>query len=353
MRQLTCTAPGVVQWLDVPEPSIVDPTDALVRPVAVARCEIDPFLVLAGPTGGDGFALGHEAVVEVTAVGPQVEGLGIGELALPSFQISCGVCPTCRRGHTANCERYPVLSDYGMQPLSGVEYGGMLADVVRVPHADAMLTPLPAGLDPVAVASVPDNVVDGYRAVAPHLRQRPGADVLVACHGTPSIGLYAAQSALALGAGTVTVAAADDEILGLAERIGATPLRTEFGGRAGRWPIVVDCGQRVEGLHWAIRATEPEGTLHSVSYYAAEPMVPMPLGRLYTLGIDFRIGRAHSAALLAEVVDLVADGRLHPEQVTTSVIGWEEAPDRYTDDTVKLVVSRTSDLPLPDPGETP
>ena len=342
MRQLTCTAPGVVRWLDVPEPSIVDPTDALVRPVAVARCEIDPFLILAGPRGEDGFALGHEAVVEVAAVGSEVEGLGVGELALPSFQVSCGACPTCRRGHTANCERYPVLSDYGMQPLSGVEYGGMLADLVRVPHADAMLTPLPAGLDPVAVASVPDNVVDGYRAVAPHLRQRPGADVLVACHGTPSIGLYAAQSALALGAGTVTVAGADDEILALAERIGAAPLRTDFGDRAGRWPIVVDCGQRVEGLQWAIRATEPEGTLHSVSYYAAEPMVPMPLGRLYTLGIDFRIGRAHSAALLAEVIDLVAEGRLHPEQVTTSVIGWEDAPDLYTVDTVKLVVSRTA-----------
>jgi alcohol dehydrogenase len=342
MRQLTCTAPGVVRWLDVPEPSIVDPTDALVRPVAVARCEIDPLLILAGPSGEDGFALGHEAVVEVAAVGSEVEGLGVGELALPSFQVSCGACPSCRRGHTANCDRYPVLSDFGMQPLSGVEYGGMLADLVRVPHADAMLTPLPAGLDPVAVASVPDNVVDGYRAVAPHLRQRPGADVLVACHGTPSIGLYAAQSALALGAGTVTVAGAEDEILALAERIGATPLRTDFGDRAGRWPIVVDCGQRVEGLHWAIRATEPEGRLHSVSYYAAEPIVPMPLGRLYTLGIDFRIGRAHSAALLAEVIDLVAEGRLHPEQVTTSVIGWEDAPDLYTVDTVKLVVSRTA-----------
>jgi threonine dehydrogenase-like Zn-dependent dehydrogenase len=340
MRQLTCTAPGTVRWLEVPEPSIVDPGDALVRPVAVARCEIDPFLISAGPVGDDGFALGHEAVVEVMAVGSAVAGPGIGELALPSFQISCGVCPTCRRGHTANCERYPVLSDFGMQPLSGVEYGGMLADLVRVPHTDAMLTPLPAGLDPVAVASVPDNVVDGYRAVAPHLHRRPGADVLVACHGTPSIGLYAAQSALALGAGTVTVAAADDEILALAERVGATPLPTDFAGRAGRWPIVVDCGSRIEGLHWAIRATEPEGTLHSVSYYAAAPMVPMPLGRLYTLGIDFRIGRAHSAALLAEVVDLVADGRLHPEQVTTSVIDWEDAPDRFTDDTVKLVVSR-------------
>ena len=105
------------------------------------------------------------------------------------------------------------------------------------------------------------------------------------------------------------------------------PLRTDFVERpATTWPLVVDCGTRAEGLQWAIRATEPEGTLHSVSYYAAEPTVPLPLGRLYTLGISFHIGRAHSASLLPEVVALVADGRLHPELVTTSVVDWDEAP---------------------------
>ena len=185
--------------------------------------------------------------------------------------MSCGLCPTCRRGFTANCDEYPVLSDYGMQPLSGVEYGGMLSDLVRVPHAAAMLTPLPDGLDPVAVASVPDNVADGYRSVAPHLAARPGADVLVACHGTPSIGLYAAQSALALGAGSVTVASDDDEVLGWPSASGATPGAPTSSSEPGRWPIVVDCGTRVEAFRWVIRATEPEGILHSVSYYGGQP----------------------------------------------------------------------------------
>ena len=340
MRQLTCTRPGVLEWREVPEPVIQEPTDALVRPVAVARCELDPLLVLVGPTSADGFAVGHEAVVEVVAVGDEVADLPVGSLALPSFQVCCGECPTCRRGHTGCCERYPVLSDYGMQPLSGHEYGGMLSDLVRVPHAAAMLAPLPDGLDPVAVASVADNVVDGYRSVAPHLRSRPGADVLVACHGMPSIGLFAAQSAVALGAGTVTVASGDEQVLAMAELVGATPLRSDLTGRAGRWPIVVDCGVDTDGLQWAIRATEPEGVLHSVSYYASEPTVPMPLGRLYTLGIDFRIGRAHSAALLPEVLELVADGRLRPSDVTTAVIGWDEAAERFTEPAVKLVVTR-------------
>lgn len=339
MQQLTCTAPGTVEWVEVPEPALREPTDALVRPVAVARCEIDPFLVLAGPTRASSFALGHEAVAEVVEVGDDVD-LSPGDLVLPSFQVSCGTCERCREGRSAVCSSYPILSDYGMEPLSGVEYGGMLSDLVRVPHAATMLTPLPAGVAPVAAASVPDNVLDGYRAVAPHLAARPGADVLVACHGIPGIGLYAAQAALALGASSVTVASDSHEVLSLAERIGATPSEVEFTERpAGLWPIVVDCGVHPHGIRWAIRATEPEGVLHSVSSYVAGD-VALPLQRMYTLGIELHIGRAHSAALLPEVVALVASGALHPELVTTEVVPWEDAAMRFTDPTTKLVITR-------------
>ena len=81
MQQLTCTGPGQVEWLEVAEPALVDPTDALVRPIAVARCEIDPFLVLVGPTRAGRFALGHEAVAEVVEVGAAVNMGGAGGLA--------------------------------------------------------------------------------------------------------------------------------------------------------------------------------------------------------------------------------------------------------------------------------
>src|SRR6478752_5441257 len=138
MRQLTCTGPGEVGWRDVAEPAVTQPTDALIRPIAVARCEIDPLLVLAGPTSPVGFAVGHEAVAEVVDLGHGIHGLAVGDLVLPSFQVSCGECATCRRGRSACCGAYPTLSDYGMQPLSGTEYGGMLADLVRVPHAGTM-----------------------------------------------------------------------------------------------------------------------------------------------------------------------------------------------------------------------
>jgi threonine dehydrogenase-like Zn-dependent dehydrogenase len=339
MRQLTCTAPGVVEWCEVPEPELVQPTDALVRPVAAARCDIDPLLVAVGPTRAERFALGHEAVVEVVEVGPDVKAVGVGALAFPSFQVSCGTCDRCRRGKSAICSEYPILSDYGMEPLSGVEYGGMLSDLVRVPHADTMLTVLPEGVDPVAVASLPDNVTDGYRLVAPHLERQPGADVVVVSHGGPSISLYAAQAAVALGAGSVTVAAEDETILELAERVGARALRVDFTERPPTtWPIVVDGGPDPVGFQWAIRATEPEGVLQCMG--TVEASVPVPMLRLYTLGIELHIGRAHSAALLPEVAALVADSRLRPELVTTEVVDWEDAPQHFTDDTVKLIVQR-------------
>ncbi len=151
--------------------------------------------------GDASFALGHEAVAEVVAIGDEVHGLR-GRPARPPVVPGFvrGLPRRVAPGTPRLCDEYPVLSDYGMQPLSGIEFGGMLSDVVRVPHAPSMLFPLPYGLDPVSLASVPDNVVDGYRGVAPHLKANPDADVLVAIHGTPSIGLYAAQCALALGA---------------------------------------------------------------------------------------------------------------------------------------------------------
>jgi alcohol dehydrogenase len=248
-------------------------------------------------------------------------------------------CGSCAAGHTANCDRYPVLSDYGMQPLSGTEYGGMLSDVLRVPHAQAMLAPVAPGLDPVALGSVSDNVLDGYRAVAPHLAAQPGTDVLIVCHGLKSVPLYAAQAAIALGAGRVDYASDDTEALAIAQRLGARPIRTDFEKPERRYPIVVDAGLTPNGLRYAIRATVPEGTLQSVSFYAGGDMA-MPLGRLYTLGIRFFTGRAHAAALLPQVMPLIEAGRLRPAEVTTRVVDWEDAPAAYAEPAIKLVVRR-------------
>src|SRR5258705_2504963 len=128
-----------------------------------------------------------------------------------------------------------------MERASWVVSGGMGSGVGGGPFAGAMLGPIPAGLEPAALASVSDNVPDGYRTVAPHLAARPGSELLVVSHGTPSIPLYAVQAAIALGASAVHFASPDPESLALAEKLGARPLETDFSAKPPRtWPIVVD-----------------------------------------------------------------------------------------------------------------
>ena len=339
MRQLTCVGPNTIDWRDVPEPQLQGDGEALVRPLAVARCDIDPFLTSGLLPSRGPFALGHECVAEIVALGDAVRGLEPGQRAVVAFQVSCGTCGSCAAGHTANCDRYPLLSDYGMQPLSGTEYGGMLSDLVRVPHASAMLAPITASADSVALGSVSDNVLDGYRGVAPHLAALPGSEVLIVTHGLKSVPLYAALAAIALGAERVDFASNDDDVLDVAERLGARAIRSTFGKPERRYPIVVDAGLTPEGLTYAIRSTAPEGILQSVSFYPGGTM-PMPLGRLYTLGIRFFVGRAHAAALLPEVMPLIESGRLRPQDVTTRVVPWDDAPRAFLEPAVKLILQR-------------
>ena len=339
MRQLTCTGGPSLEWRDVDEPRLQGGGEALVRPLAVARCEIDPFLIAGASTEQPPFALGHEAVAEIVELGDAVSGLTVGQRVVVSFQLSCGSCGSCGAGHSANCDKYPVLSDYGMQPLSGVEYGGMLSDLLHVPHAEAMLCPVPDGIASADLASVSDNVLDGYRTVARHLKATPGADVLFACHGTPSLALYGVQAAQVLGAGKISFASDTRDVLDLAEKLGALPIETDFTKRAAKFPIVVDCGVDGARLPYALASTQPEGVCQSVSFYGA-PTTPVPLGKLYTLGIQFFVGRAHAVSLLPEVMNHIAEGRIQPGKVTTRTVGWEDAAEAFLEPSIKLVVER-------------
>ena len=82
-----------------------------------------------------------------------------------------------------------MFSAYGFGSAMG-SWGGAVSDQLLVPFADAMLLPVPSGLDPVSIASASDNIPDGYRTVAPHLRRWPGAPVLVVGGAARSVGLY-------------------------------------------------------------------------------------------------------------------------------------------------------------------
>src|SRR5882762_4829370 len=264
MRRLLLDGPGALHWANVPEPESPRPAGALVRPLTVATCDLD-VAVLNGhyPLPGP-YPFGHEGVVEV---GAEVSSVRPGDRVIVPFQISCGECAPCRRGRTGNCAAHPMMSTYGLGQLGGLDWGGFLADLVAVPHADAMLVPLPAGVDPVAVASASDNLPDAWRTVGPTLRDAPGADVLVVGGdgGSWSIGLYAAGMAVALGAGRVVYLDQDPERLKVAEALGASPMSGPPPDKAGSFPITVDASGHPAGLRCAIHSTARDGVCTSVA----------------------------------------------------------------------------------------
>ncbi len=224
MRRLLLEAPGRVRWDETDDPPQPSSDAAVVRPVAVATCDIDVAILRAQyPTPGAPYPLGHEGVGEVVDVGPDVRYVTVGDLVVVPFQILCGRCGPCRRGYTGNCASHPRMSTYGLGSMGGYDWGGFLSDSVQVPHADAMLVPVPAGLDPVRIASCSDNLPDAWRSVGPQIERHPGIDVLVmgGDGGPASIGLYAVGIAVAMGGGRVVYHDQDAERLSIAATLGA------------------------------------------------------------------------------------------------------------------------------------
>jgi len=131
MRQLTFVKPGQLEWHEVPRPRLAAETDALVRPIAVGRCDLDLYIAIDGVRKGrvfpGPFAIGHEAVGVVTDAGEKA-GVVPGETVVVSFQLSCGRCESCQLGFTNACNAYPARAAYGLKPSSGTEFGGALAD---------------------------------------------------------------------------------------------------------------------------------------------------------------------------------------------------------------------------------
>lgn len=339
MRALYFEGPGQVAWREVEAPSLRAPGEALVRPIAVARCDLDAAILRGEAPIPAPFALGHEHVAEVAAIGDAVSNVRVGDRVVVPFQISCGACARCTAGLTESCSGVRARSMYGFGALGGDEWGGALADFVRVPFADAMLVKAPDGIPSATLASVGDNVADGYRTVARPLAARPGADVLVVGGGAPSVGLYAVACARALGAGSVRYVDRDRARLDLAARLGAEPDERPFEKVRGAYPITVDASADPTGLAAAVLATEPGGICTSVGVYFA-PRTPFPLLEAYTRGLTFVTGRVSSRALLPDVLALVAGGRLDPAAITARVVAWEEAPEALFDRGAKVIVAR-------------
>lgn len=338
MRQLTFLAPRKFEWQDVAAPRVQMDTDAIVRPLAVARCDLDLYIAVGLVNYPGPFAFGHETIAEVVDAGPGVPFKPGERVAVP-FQLSCGRCATCLRGHTNSCTAYPFAAAYGLKPTSGTEFGGALSDLMRVPFADHMLVALPPGIDPVVAASASDNISDGWRAVAPHLKQRTDATVLVVGGLAQSVGLYAAGAAVALGAGRVLYLDDDAGRRQRAEALGAEAavLGLKDGRKADQqFDIVVEAAGDEASLGFCIQSAAPNGVLTSVAIHLT-PTTAVPLTRAYRNGLTFHTGRVQGRAHLPDVLSCIACGKLHPEHVTHRRVSFKDAIDAVADPGPKVV----------------
>jgi alcohol dehydrogenase len=315
-------------WEEVETPQLMEPRDALVRPIAVARCDLDPSIALGLYPMPAPFVMGHEMVGEVVAVGEAISNVRLGDKVIVPFQLSCMTCAPCLRGHTNACENVPSGTAFGLGPHGGIDLGGALAELVRVPWADVMLVPLPEGMDPVAAAGIPDNVSDGYRCVAAPLAERPGAPVLVVGGLAPSVGLYAVMAALALGSERVVYVDDDAARLELAATAGAEVVdakdQWDSLRLAEKFPIVVDANVLDPGRNFALRSVEPCGVCTSVSG-GASSRSNLPLQSMYLKGVRYEIGRVHACATARPVLDLVSSGALDPARIINKVVPFSEA----------------------------
>lgn len=341
MQHLVYVRPGQLEWREAPDPVPADDASVVVEPLAVSRCDLDIVMARHGLFPGP-YPVGHEISARVVAVGADVRLHQVGDTVIVPFQVSCGHCPPCRHRNFAACATYkaPAGAMFGFGAAGG-GHGGGLADLLAVPAADHLLVSAPPGLSPVTLATLADNVLDGYRTVGPALRERPDAEVLVVADVPGALGLYAVAAAVALGAPAVRYVDRDPVRLETARALGAEVSRHEgpWPKRFAPAPVTVDVTGTPGGLPCVIRSTERYGTCTAlaVPFHAAEDL---PLLEMYTRGITLHTSRADARRYLPDVLDLMARSAFEPLAVPTTVCSWRDAPQAWLEPATKLVVKR-------------
>lgn len=331
MRALQAAPGGRLRWKDVPAPAPPRPDEAIVRPIAVATCDIDCPLTMGMLQMPLPLHLGHECVAEVQEVGEHVSSVKRGDRVVVPYEIGCGACPPCKAGHTGSCASVPPVSAFGMGFATG-HWGGAFSDLLSVPFADAMLLPLPSGVDPAAAASAADNLCDAYRHIAPHLpgvlQRDPDAQVLIVGalrKGAPfgaSVSLYACLIAKTLGAREICLIDARAAVRQHAERLGIEAAPPRALRRRAPAPLVVDAS--ITDLGRSLSATAPDGICSSSGSLHRSARVP--IASMYVRKATLHVGRTSARPLMPAVLELIANGELRPQGVTSTLAKLDDAP---------------------------
>ncbi len=355
----------------VPDPTILNPRDAIIKVTSTAICGSDLHLYDGFiPTMQSGDILGHEFMGEVVETGPGVSNLKQGDRVVVPFTISCGSCFFCERDLWSLCDNsnpnsWMAEKFYGHSPsgLFGYShlmggYAGGQADYVRVPFADVGPLKVPDGLSDEQVLFLTDIFPTGYMA-AENCDIQPGDTVAV--WGCGPVGQFAIRSAFMLGAERVIAIDRMPERLALAQAGGAEILNYEeidpgealkemTGGRGpdscidavgmeahGTGPMAlydtVKQAVRLESdrpqvLRQAITACRKGGKVSVPGVYGGF-IDKVPMGAFVNKGLTMRSGQTHVHKYLKPLLERVQKGEIDPSFVITHQLPLEEAPRAY------------------------
>ncbi|HEY7836389.1 MAG TPA: alcohol dehydrogenase catalytic domain-containing protein [Solirubrobacteraceae bacterium] len=329
MRAVTFQAPGEVLVEDVPEPELLDPTDAIVRIEASGVCGSDLHIYHGRVQIEPGFTIGHEYVGTVIAAGDRVTELSVGDRVLGCFQTACGHCFFCRRGWFHKCDSSRT---FGHGATLG-SLQGTQAEQALVPNAELVLRRIPEGMSDDVALFAGDVMGTGYHAVVDS-GLRPG-DV-AAVLGLGPVGLCAVQAARAVGASRVIAVDSVSDRLSMAESFGAVPVHLTEGdpravvreATAGRGvDVCIDAVGDPRALELALRLTRKCGTVQTIGVYAERCEVHM--GLLWIKALRLCSGHANVIGHVDAVLAMMASGQLDPTPLVTNHMPLEEAPEAY------------------------
>ncbi|WP_091467007.1 zinc-dependent alcohol dehydrogenase family protein [Paenarthrobacter nitroguajacolicus] len=352
MKALVYGGPGEKSWTDVPDPVILQTTDAIVRIDTTTICGTDLHILKGDvPAVQPGRILGHEGVGTVTEVGSSISSLRPGDRVIISCIKSCGHCGNCRKGLFSHC-----LGDEG-QAGTGWIFGhlidGTQAEFVRVPYAENSLHKLPHGVTDDEAVMLSDILPTAFEIGVQAGRVAPG-DV-VAIVGAGPIGLAAMATAGLHGAATVVAIDPDEGRLAKASDFGATHTvnPTKPGWIAEVLTLTDGAGVDVsmeavgipETFDMALRLVRPGGYVANIGVHGKP--VQLPLQDLWIQNINISMGLVNTNTT-PMLLRLVAQHKLPADKFATHHFGLEQIMDAY--DTfsraaetgaLKVVLSRT------------
>ncbi len=346
MKALVFGGPGQRSWDTADDPTIVDPTDVIVKIDLTTICGTDLHILKGDvPAVSEGRILGHEAVGTVLEAGAAVTTLKPGDHVLVPAITSCGRCGPCKRGMAAHCK-----GAGGIGWIFGHLINGLQAEYARVPFAETSVHLVPEGVSDEQVLFLADILPTGYEIGVQNGGVKPGDAVAVV--GAGPVGLAAMMTAELAGAARIIAVDLAASRLRHAERFGAT--HTVVGGDDAMQQILdltdgegVDVAIEAVGVpatfDLCTRIVRPGGTVANVGVHGAP--TTLHLEELWIKNITITTGLV-SGSTIPTLLRLARDGRIEAEKLGTHHFPLNEIEKAYdvfgaadTHDALKVVLA--------------